>query len=253
MDKRSGTCTSAGKKLTIVQSNYVPWKGYFDLINMADEFILHDDAKYTKGDWRNRNRIVTPNGVRWLTIPVSRDHVEPFRRICETRVADRRWARKHWAIIVGNYCDAPYFERYEEICEHAYREAAEYEYLSRVNHHFIAVVCSILGIKTKISWSMEFPRVEGRNERLVEMCQAVGASEYISGPAAKAYIDESLFTAAGIRLTYMNYEGYPEYPQLYGGFEHAVSILDVLFNTGPDAPDYLKSFAKVGVVSAPGT
>ena len=231
-----------GKKVAIVQSNYIPWKGYFDLINMADEFILADDTKYTNKDWRNRNRIVTPKGVGWLTIPVAHEHVEPFRRICETRVAVRWWARRHWAVLESNYRRARYFEQYRDRFENVYRELAAEEFLSRINFRLIVLVCEMLGIKTRISWSPQFPRVPGKNERIIETCRAVGATEYISGPAAKAYIDEEKLAAAGIRLTYIDYTGYPEYRQLHVPFEHAVSIIDLIFNTGFVAPRYMMSF-----------
>jgi len=237
----AGPATGVGKKVAAVQSNYIPWKGYFDLINMADEFILADDAKYTKRDWRNRNRIVTPNGVRWLTLPVAHEHVEPFRRICETRVGDRLWARKHWAVLAHNYRRAPYFEQYRDQFQDVYRELAAEEFLSWINFRLIVLVCEILGIKTKISWSMQFPWVPGKNERIIEICRAVGATEYISGPAAKTYIEEEKLAAAGIRLTYIDYSGYPEYRQLHVPFEHAVSIIDLIFNTGPDASRYMMS------------
>ncbi len=236
----AGPSKGTGKVVAIVQSNYIPWKGYFGLINRADEFILLDDVKYT-GTWRNRNRIVTPRGLRWLTIPIAHQHGEPFQRICETRVADPRWSRKHWDIVTNNYRRAPYFEQYRGRFAEAYRELAGEPFLSGINFRFITLVCELLGITTKISWSMELPRVPGKNERIIETCRALGATEYISGPAAKVYIEEEKFATAGIRLTYIDYSGYPEYPQLHVPFEHAVSIIDLIFNTGPAAPRYMQA------------
>ena len=230
-------------KVSIVQSSYIPWKGYFDLINMADEFVLLDDVKYN-GTWRNRNRILTAGGPRWLTIPITHEHAEPFLRICETRVADRRWARKHWDILRSHYRWAPCFPQFRDAFADAYQELAEEERLSRINVRFITLVCELLGIKTRISWSMDLPLVPGKNERIIAICRAIGATEYISGPAAKVYIEPDKFDAAGIRLTYIDYSGYPEYPQLHGPFEHAVSIVDLIFNTGADAPRFMQSFAR---------
>jgi len=229
-------------KVAIVQSSYIPWKGYFDLINMADQFVLLDDVKYN-GTWRNRNRILTAAGPRWLTIPIAHDHAEPFLRICETRVADPRWAHKHWDILRSHYHRAPCFPQFRDIFAEVYRELAEEKRLSRINARFITLVCELLGIKTRISWSMDLPSAPGKNERVIAICQALRATEYISGPAAKVYIAPEKFDAAGIGLTYIDYSGYPEYPQLHGAFDHAVSIVDLIFNTGADAPRFMRSFS----------
>jgi hypothetical protein len=228
------------KKVAIVQSNYIPWKGYFDLINRVDEFILYDTAQYTRRDWRNRNRIKTPNGLIWLTISV---HVKGnyYQKIKDTRISDPEWNRKHWKNIVHNYSKAKYFKNYKEQFESLYFECRE-KYLSRINYRFMVSICEILGIETKISWAMEYELADGKNEALIDMCKQTGASEYISGPAAKGYIDEKLFKSEGIQLEFMDYTGYPEYHQLYPPFEHAVSIIDLIFNEGLDANKYMKSF-----------
>lgn len=230
------------KKIAIVQSNYIPWKGYFDLINMVDEFILFDDAQYTRRDWRNRNIIKTPSGLKWLTIPVEVKG-KYLQKINETKIADSAWAKKHWAIIVHNYTKAKYFREYRELFESLYLGRTE-NYLSHINYRFIREICGLLNITTRISWSMDYPIVEGKNERLIALCEAVGANHYVSGPSAKVYIDESLLGAAGIRVSYMDYSGYPVYEQLYGKFEHAVTILDLIFNEGRAAPQFMKSFCR---------
>ena len=228
------------RKLAVVQSNYIPWKGYFDLINMVDEFILFDDVQYTRRDWRNRNQIKTATGLRWLTIPVEVKG-KYLQKICDTRVSDPAWARSHWSALSHEYAKAKYFREYRNVLEPLYLECAE-ESLSRVNYRFITAICGLLGIKTRISWSMDYPLAEGKNERLIALCKAVGANHYVSGPSASSYLDESLFSAAGIRLSLMDYSGYPAYRQLHEPFEHAVTILDLLFNEGPGAPKLMKSF-----------
>jgi len=247
-DRGAGRSTEApgrkDTKVAIVQSSYIPWKGYFDLINMADEFVLLDDVKYN-GTWRNRNRILTDHGPRWLTIPVAHDRVEPFLRLCETRVADPQWTAAHWDTLKTHYRRAPFFPEFYRTFAGVYQELAEEGRLSRINARFIMLVCELLGIKTRISWSMDLPVASGKNERIIAICQALAATEYISGPAAKAYIEPEKFDAAGIRLTYIDYSGYPEYPQLHGPFEHAVSIVDLIFNAGADAPRFMKSFGEV--------
>jgi len=229
-----------GKKLAVVQSNYVPWKGYFDLMNLVDEFILFDDMQYTRRDWRNRNKIKTPNGPMWLTIPVQVKG-KYLQKIKETVISDRDWNRKHWKTIVHHYSRAKYFQECKEFFEELYLGSTQ-TYLSQINYRFLTAICQLLGIDTKLSWSMDYRLVEGKTERLVDLCRQAGATEYVSGPTAKGYIDEEPFEDAGIAVHYMDYSGYPEYDQLYPPFEHHVSIVDLIFNAGPDAPKYMKSF-----------
>jgi hypothetical protein len=227
------------KRVAIVQSNYIPWKGYFDLINLVDEFILYDDRQYTRRDWRNRNRVKTPQGLLWLTVPVQVSG-RYNQRIDETEVADPDWGRAHWRTLVHSYGGAPFFELHSERFARLY--AGTERRLSLVNRSFIEAICDILGIRTRVSWSTDYEGAGTKTDRLVSLCRQSGADAYLSGPAAKAYIDEARFAAAGIALEYMDYDGYPEYTQLYPPFEHYVSVLDFLFNAGPAAARYLKSF-----------
>jgi len=228
------------KRVAIVQSNYIPWKGYFDLINLVDEFILYDDVQYTKRDWRNRNRIKTANGPMWLTIPVEvKGRYD--QKIKETVISDPEWDRRHWKSIVYGYSRARYLQEYRDIFEDLYLGCNE-RFLSQINYRFLTGICGILGIDTKVSWSMDYRLIEGKTERLVDLCKQAGATTYLSGPAAKAYIDEELFRTEGMTLRYMDYSGYPEYNQLFPPFEHHVSIIDLIFNEGPNAPKYMKSF-----------
>jgi len=228
------------KKVAILQSNYIPWKGYFDMIAAVDEFILFDDVQYTRRDWRNRNQIKTPQGVKWLTVPV-KVKGKYYQTIRETEIDGATWASSHWKIIVHNYSKAHHFQKYKELFESLYL-GMKVKYLSEVNYKFLNVVCDILGIKTKISQSMDYQSIEGKTDRLIGLCKQAGASDYLSGPAAKCYIDEDKFREAGIRLEYMDYSGYPEYSQLFPPFEHAVSIVDLIFNEGPEATKFMKSF-----------
>jgi hypothetical protein len=225
------------KCVAIVQSNYIPWKGYFDIINSSDEFILFDDMQYTTRDWRNRNRIKTKKGLMWLTIPVlikGKHH----QKIRETMISDQEWGIKHWKSIFTNYARADYFESYRTVFERLYFDTKE-QSLSRINYKFIAAICGLLGITTRISWSMDYPLTEGKTERLVDLCIQAGATQYLSGPSAKAYLQEKLFTEKGISVRYMDYS---EYTQLFPPFVHEVSIVDLIFNAGSDSPKYMKSF-----------
>ncbi|MFQ5427956.1 MAG: WbqC family protein [Thermodesulfobacteriota bacterium] len=229
------------KKVAILQSNYIPWKGYFDLINMVDEFILYDDMQYTRRDWRNRNIIKTANGPLWLTIPVDVKG-KYYQSIKDTKIQDPSWTGKHWKSISHNYAKAEFFARYRDIFEDLYHECGDEEFLSKVNFRFIEAICRILGIETELTWSMDYDLAEGKTERLVALCADAGATHYISGPAAKDYIEDDLFKEAGIGLSYMDYSGYRPYRQLYGEFTHRVSIIDLLFNEGPGAVKFMKSF-----------
>lgn len=228
------------KKVAIVQSNYIPWKGYFDLINSVDEFILFDDMQYTRRDWRNRNKIKTAKGLIWLTIPVQVKG-KYYQNIKDTEIIDMEWGHQHWKTIILNYNRARYFPTYKHIFEPLYLNCQE-KYLSQINYLFIVNICKILGINTKISWSMDYNIVEGKTERLISLCKQAQGTEYISGPAAKDYINEDLFKQENIKLSYIDYSNYPEYHQLFTPFEHGVSVIDLIFNQGENAKKYMKSF-----------
>jgi WbqC-like protein family len=227
------------RRVAVTQSNYIPWKGYFDLIARVDELVLYDDVQYTRRDWRNRNRVKTPQGTRWLTIPV-KTRGRYHQRIDETEVSDPGWAAEHWAVISRSYASAPHFTRYETRLDELYRSAAEEAFLSAVNERFLRALCDLLGIDTAISRSGGHAREAGRTERLVALSRRAGASEYVCGPASRGYLEEGAFAEAGIAVSYMDYSGYPEYPQLHPPFEHRVSVIDLLLNTGPDAPRFMK-------------
>ncbi len=226
------------KRVAILQSNYIPWKGYFDLIASVDEFVLYDDMQFTKRDWRNRNKIKTSNGLSWLTVPVETKD-KYFQSIRDTRISDRKWAKKHWASISHAYSRAEHFKDYKEVLEGMYL-GKDYEYLSDMNYDFITHINKLLGIETVISWSGDFDLVEGKSERLLGLCKDLAATTYLSGPAAKDYLDEELFRKEGVAVEWMDYSGYPEYDQLHGEFEHGVSVLDMLFNCGGESPRYMK-------------
>lgn len=228
------------KKVAILQSNYIPWKGYFDIINTVDDFVLYDDMQYTKRDWRNRNKIKTPNGLLWLSIPVEVKG-KYFQKISETKISDPGWNKDHWNIIKHNYAKAPFFAEYKDWMEALYMGCEE-EYLSKVNHRFLNAFCELLGIKTNIKWSSEFELRGDKSEKLLNICLDEKATVYYSGPAAKDYLDEGLFNQSGVEVRWMDYANYKEYPQLYPPFEHGVSIIDLLFNTGSQAKNYLKTF-----------
>ena len=225
-------------RVAIVQSNYIPWKGYFDLIASVDRFVLFDSAKFSWGAWRNRNQIKTPQGLQWLTVPVR--HRGADQAIRETEIAKPGWATKHWKTLVQNYRRAPHFDRYHDRFAEVYDRVAVERQLSRVNFILLEAVLDLLDIGTPLTWSEEEELPADATGRVVRLCQLQDAVEYVSGPTARDYLDEVQLKRANIKLSYADYEGYPEYPQLYGPFEHAVTILDLLFNVGPEARRYMK-------------
>jgi hypothetical protein len=230
------------KRVAIVQSNYIPWKGYFDLINSVDEFILFDDMQYTRRDWRNRNKIKTAAGATWLTIPVQVKG-KYFQTIKETEISEPGWNELHLKTICGQYARAAHFAYHRAWLEETYRGATAVR-LSEINRHFLTRTCELLGIKTRLTTSMDYQIVDGKTERLVDLCRQAGATHYVSGPAARDYIEPSLFERAGIELSFYDYTGYPAYQQIHPPFDHFVTVLDLILNQGPDATRYMLSFAQ---------
>ncbi len=230
------------KSCIITQSNYIPWKGYFDSINQVDIFVIYDDMQYTKRDWRNRNYIKTPQGLKWLSIPVEVSG-KFHQKINETLISDKAWNRSHWESIKQNYKEAPCFKDHKDWLENLYMNC-QFDKLSEVNEYFLKEIGNFLGIKTEFRRSEEFVLSEERTQKMVDICVDLGADNYYSGPSAKAYMIEDKFTDKGIQLHYFDYSGYPEYPQLFENFEHGVSIIDMIMNLGTETPNYMKSFKK---------
>ena len=223
-------------KVAVIQSNYIPWKGYFDIIHDVDLFIFYDDVQYTKNDWRNRNKIKAAHGLSWLTIPVGSHN---GKLIYQIDLTDTRWCSKHWSTIRQYYSKAPYFEQYRGFFENVYLET-EWTNLSDLNQFLIRTVSTeFLKVNTRIKDSREFCIEGSKLDRLIDLLQKVDATAYVSGPSARGYIDERKFAKVGIELIYKDYSGYPEYPQLFPPFEHQVSILDVLLNCGPKSHWYI--------------
>lgn len=224
------------RRVAVLQSNYLPWKGYFDIIHDVDLFIFYDVVQFTKNDWRNRNIIKPVNGPHWVTIPVG---TNLRRLIYEVELNDSSWAKKHWNSIRQAYGKAPYFNLYKEFFESVYL-GQSWRHLSHLNHFLIRNISSaFLGIKTAFGDARQYEVTGGRQDRLISLLKLVKADVYVTGPSARSYIDDAAFHAAGIVLSYKNYSGYPEYPQYSPPFNHGVSIIDLLFHVGPNAPYYI--------------
>ena len=226
-------------KVVVLQSSYLPWKGHFDLVHDADAFVFYDEVQYTKNDWRNRNRIYSANGLHWLTIPISPRAVK--LKISEVRIRDHHWQKKHYNSLRYAYGGAPCFGELADFLADAYL-ARTWRSLAEVNRYFMVSLARRLGCATEFLDSADFVLEGDRVERLVGLLRQVGASEYVSGPSARAYLEgsEHLFAEHGIALTYKDYSGYPPYPQRREPFEHGVSVLDLVAHVGFErAPWYI--------------
>lgn len=223
-------------KVGIIQSNFLPWRGYFDFIREVDLFIIHDDLQYTKGDWRNRNRIKTPRGTEWITVPVNYKHTSQL--IEETKIDySTPWAQKMLNKIKESYRHAPYFDKYfPELSGRLVEPAPS---ISDLNLRLIQWACAHLAITTPIRFSREFHPQGAKTERLVGILKQVEATIYLSGPAARTYLVPELMEREGIKLEYKAYH-YAEYHQLYEPFDPYVSIIDLLFMMGEKSRYYLE-------------
>lgn len=220
-------------RVGILQPGYLPWLGFFEQIYRSDVFVIYDDVQYDKQGWRNRNRIKTAGGAVWLTVPVTvkfNDH--PL--IDVVKIDNKHnWRKKHLLSIKQNYSNAPFYEKYVDIFEEAYSSA--WEYLVDIDIFFIIRLAAFLGIDTKKIIRSSVLKVEGNTmERLVRICREVGADVFYEGSAGKNYIDEDYFMKSGIKIEYQEYS-HPVYEQRYGEFIPYLSVIDLLFNHGPQS------------------
>jgi hypothetical protein len=219
----------------ILQPSYIPWRGYFHQIEKADVFVFYDDVQYDDRGWRNRNRIKTEQGSRWLSIPVhSRGAQLACTPIKDVQISwERPWCRKHWESIRHSYSHAPHFARYASLLEGFY--ARRCESLADFTIDTTIALATELGLtRARFVRSSSLSVTGKKTRRLLALLEAVGADHYISGPSARAYIDEDELRREGVGLEYMAYD-YPEYEQLHPPYDPYVSILDLLFMKGPDA------------------
>ena len=219
-------------RIAVLQPSYLPWLGYFDQIAQVDHFIFFDDVQYDKDGWRNRNKIKTDRGSLWLTVPVLlKGRFGAKINQIEVPLNDP-WRRKHLKSIQQWYRAAPYYDQYLPFFEEFY--AKKWARLSELTIHGVTETARILGIKTELHISSQLGIGGSKVERLVNLCKHFGADEYLSGDAAKNYLDEQQFARTSIKVIYQQYK-HPEYPQLHAPFLPFLSIPDLLFNCGPDS------------------
>lgn len=229
-------------RVGIVQPNYIPWRGYFDLIDDVDCFVFYDDVMFGTGKkWRNRNMIKTPTGPAWLSVPLQHGHSD--RLIHQVPVDySSDWIASHLNRLRANYRTAPYWDVYSE--PFAQILNCRYEWLADLDIALSHWVMASLEITTPTLRARDLGVGPGdKRYRPLEILEALGATEYLSGPTSSPYTEPALYRSRSIRLEFKSYE-YPAYPQLWGDFEPKVSVLDLLFNMGPSARLALKSTGK---------
>ena len=224
------------KRVAVLQSNYIPWKGYFDIIHDVDEFIFYDEVQFTSRDWRSRNKIIINSETKWLSIPTGSDR---HRSILDVKMLEHKWQQKHYKSLKIAYSRTKFFCKYKNFLEYIYLEK-EWNYLYELNRYLIEYISKkFLGIKTQFSDSRDYNTHGVKHEKLLSLVKSAKADLYVSGPAAKDYIISEDYIKAGIELVWKDYSGYPEYHQTSKEFTHFVSIWDLLFNVGEDAPYYI--------------
>lgn len=224
------------KKIAIIQSNYIPWKGYFHIIQKADHFVFLDTAQYTCRDWRNRNQIKTPQGPKWLTVPTNGSQSIAINQVRIDNTS--KWQNNHFAALKQNYNRCDFFSDFLPVLQEIYLDQ-KWNSLSELNQFSIKKIAKLLEISTEFHNSKEFILPFGKNEKIISITKQLGGTHYISGPSAKNYIDEKLFEVNGIELEFMSYENYPEYQQPWGNFQHNVTIFDLLFCAGCRTTKYI--------------
>ena len=219
-------------RIAVLQPSYLPWLGYLDQIARSDAFIFYDDVQFDKNGWRNRNRIRnrSSEGCGWLTVPVRLS--SHFPKIIEVEIDTRvPWQRKHLATLASEYARAPFHERLIDFTDFFKRP---YHSLADAAIDSVRALMKGFKIATPLYRSSQLGLEGDRNTRLLNLCKHFGATHYLSGVAARTYLDVPLFKNNGITVEWQSYE-HPTYPQRYEPFISHLSAIDALLNVGPAA------------------
>lgn len=215
----------------VSQSNYLPWKGYFDLVRRADVLVLLDNVQFTRRDWRSRNMIKTPSGVQWLTVPVRTPNGR-MTSVSEAEISDAGWAKSHLRTLELSYRRTPYFEQVFGVLEGCMHGGEAL--LTNINERSLRTLSEFMDLDIEIQVARGPVEEVDPSDRILNLVQRWGGTRYVSGPAARSYLDTSVFADAEIEVDFIDYPSYPEYEQLWPPFRHEVSMVDVLFHLGPD-------------------
>jgi hypothetical protein len=231
-------------RVGLIQSNFLPWRGYFDFISDVDLFIFHDDLQYTKRDWRNRNLIKTPQGKQWLTVPVNLESSHQLIRDVQVDYT-QDWINYQINRFSECYKQAKFFSEASGFLELLKQNNPAT--ISELNRYLIDEITRYLGIKTPMEVSWKYSPRSTKTERIIDILQKVNATVYLSGSNADGYLNKDLFRENHISLEYKSYV-YDPYPQPWGDFIGDVTILDLIANCGLDARKFLKSSEKNHVI-----
>ena len=233
IDVMSGRCVS------IHQPAFLPWLGYFERILNSDLHIVLDHVQYEKNSFINRNKIKTPQGSIWLTVPVTTKGKFGSNPICDLKISQHNpWQKKHLKAIMFNYAKAPFFMNYSDFLQDMFSRS--WENIADLNLHFIHFALRELKITTPLIRSSEMQPKNAKSELVLELCQKSKATKYLSGVLGKDYLDVKTFLEKGIEVEFQDYK-HPQYRQLHGPFDSHLSILDLLLNYGPNSRDILTS------------
>lgn len=214
--------------LTVHQPAYLPWLGYFDKIKRSDVYVYLDSVQFEERSFINRNRIKTPQGPIWLTIPVkSKGHRDSTLRETEIDYS-QNWKAKHLKSIHANYKKAPYFDERYPLLEALYQP--DHRLLADLCYEHLLFWLEQLGIEKTIVRSRDLPITSKKSQLILDICRHFGADGYLSGALGKDYLDEEAFSGAGVKIEYQDYR-HPAYPQLHGEFMPYMGIVDCWMNT----------------------
>ena len=225
------------ESVAIMQPTYFPWVGYFALMDSVDTFVVLDSVQFSKRSWQQRNQIKTESGPKWLTVPViSKGKRDQLISDVQIDYSDK-FPESHIRMIEQNYRKTPFFSNYSEGFFNVLRK--NHEYLSHLSIDLILLIKDLLDIKTKIKYSSDLIAKGSKDELLAELCKYVGATEYVSPPGSKVYLDDSnSFIKRNIPIKYFDYK-HPNYPQSHGDFIQYMSVIDLLFSCGPESKFFL--------------
>ena len=221
-------------RAAILQPGYLPWIGFFNMVKWSDTFIILDDVQFSDSAWQHRNRIKTPMGFQWLTVPVLKKLDQKIKGV---KINNKeKWAKNHWKAIKFNYSKARFFGEYSEFFEETY--SREWSSLLELDMHIIKGICNFLRLKPNFEFASNLNVGGNALDHVIKLCKKIGATEYLNGPAGKSYMTEEDFAKEGIKLVWHEYS-HPTYNQLYGEFVPYMSVIDLLFNEGEKSPEII--------------
>jgi hypothetical protein len=232
------------KRVTLLQSNYLPWRGYFDFMAKCDEFIIYDSRQYTVNDWRNRNQVKTRDGVRWITVPVITKG-RFGQRITDAEVVDHKWIKSHLATVAAALGKAEFGKQTLEVLDECYELSVKTRSLHEINVGFLEAIHTALGLECRLTDDSVYGIDEisdlSPSAKVAELVQRAGGTRYLTGPRGLDYLDLADFATRGIAVDVLDYSTLGPYPQLFGEFVDHMSVIDLLANAGPKAASYLTS------------